>query len=112
MMLSNQVTTNSTAADEYEQAYNKANHIYRVVESYAFIPALMVIIPLAVYLIKTNRRKRFEWSILILITLKYLCYALYQVVNPNPLNANGVFFIILRTLRSTIGPISREIYAS
>ena len=112
MMLSNQEATNSAAADEYKRAYNKVNQIYRFVEAYAFIPALMVIIPLAVYLIRINRRKRFEWSILSLITLKYLCYALYQAVDPHPLNDNEVFFIILRTFRSTIGPISREIYAS
>ena len=93
--------------------------IYKLVSTCGLIPIAFVLVPLTLYLVKNKRKERFEWSIVVLITIKYTIYTLRSTgYIQEKLKESGqkghdhTFYIIWEVLYITHDPICHWIYAS
>ena len=60
-----------TESADWGQKAIKVSDVIDIEYKYSLIPMLLVVVSLAVFLIICRRFERFEWTILVLITLKY-----------------------------------------
>ena len=105
--------------DYWGPKIEKVENIITLEDRYALIPMLLVIVPLMVYLIVNHRFERFEWTILVLMTLKYIMSTLdtteyiHDRLEDSEFHSQyHTFFIMWWTLKDTLGPICHWIYAS
>ena len=71
---------------------------------------------IVVFLIKHQRKKPFEWTIVVLMTCKYIIYNLssFEVIKERVEHSpdKEVQYIMWWTIKKTLGPICRWIYVS
>ena len=71
-MWSIQAIQSSTASGGgYERIGNKAQIINFIVAQYSFIPVLLVVLAMTIFLVKNKRKERFEWTIIVLMACRY-----------------------------------------
>ena len=87
---------------------DKVNDVVRLCAS---IPILILFAVFAVYLFKKKRVKRFEITILVILTLKYINWVI-TIILADQIEQSNFLITITQVLFDSPGPVSHWVYAS
>ena len=97
----------------FEKKLEKIIKILRREQLYGSLAMHAVIFCLVIYFISIKRWSRFEWTIIVCMTIKYTLFELVTVDDINSWIGEGSSLtIVFMTLYSSLGPICHWVYAS
>ena len=103
----------SKVIDDYDKRFVKVEHFYEKEVLYGSIVMDVLIFALAMYFIAIKRWKRFEWTIVACMFIKYALYV-FQTTDAwgEWIFPHYKLDILFYSLEYTLGPICHWIYAS